>query len=440
MSRLTRTCAWVEDKDGKEFQLIPIRYTKDSEGNQVLIVKNEETPWTKLHMIPLIVSEKFKGEPTDVQVVTRTQNLGKFKADELSFGDIADFTGYFFFISLRPSLLQQAWQKAITGFKSFRHFLDKIRSSIGTQRYDVIVKYFWILWETVITVLSFCSVITSGWATKAIICFYAVLMTFQIGSERNSAERSVEKEKQKCAAEIEKYKQEKNDATEQNRLKLSQSLLNLSIWEHHAAHGGKLCVFDMITSNSDKDRSIKLVQYLKKCADELEQQLSDYYHKTVSASFKLVVSETQLRTCTRGNNNLASRKIIGEPPPERTRTIQNNTAYKHIFIDQHSCFNSGDLSRYNSEHPDSKFRCERKRWRKFFLSTIVIPIRWHVPDDESYKVIGVICVDCQTPIADWDTRDSFGYHTVAFYADLLFMSVKEFDNRMNANSRNSKNT
>ena len=168
-------------------------------------------------------------------------------------------------------------------------------------------------------------------------------------------------------------------------------------------------------------------------------QLSEYYHKDVSASFKLAVSETTLRTCTRGKNNLSSRKIIGEPPPEKILTIQKNTAYKHIFIDQHSCFNSGDLIKYNSEHHNKKFKCERRKWRDFFLSTIVIPIRWHVPDDESYRVVGVICVDCKTAIADWDNTDSFGYHMVAFYADLLFMSVKEFDNRRNTTNMNIRN-
>lgn len=217
-----------------------------------------------------MIPEKFEGEPTDVQVVERTQSLGNFKAEELSFDDTTDFTGHFFFVSLKPSFLQKTWQKARNVSKSFCILLDKIRLFVGTQRYDIIVKYFWILWETVITVLSFCSVITSGWATKAIIVFYAILMTVQVGSERNDAERRVEEEKRQCATEIEKCRQEKNDAAEQNKLKISRSLLDLSILEHHAAHGGKLCVFDMITGSSDEDRSIKLVQYLKKCADDLE--------------------------------------------------------------------------------------------------------------------------------------------------------------------------
>ena len=346
MSRLKRTVVWVENNYGEEIKLTPLVYSKDSEGNQVLIAKIEETRYIASHIVPLLIPENFKGETRDVQVLARKQNIGKFKADELSFNDTTDFTDYFFFVYLLPSVSQKACRKIrrtcqqvcqklpqarqkINGlFKFFRDSLNKIRS-LNPQFYDKIVRYLWIIWEAIIALLSLFAVITSGWAAYSIIGFYALLIAFQVGSERNNAERMVAEKEKDCAARIKKYEEEKEKVKEQSKIEISRSLLNLSILEHHAAHNGKICVFDLMTGSGDADRAIKLAQYLKKCADDLEQQLSTYYDHAVCASFKLADSATTLRTYTRGVNNLSSRKIIGEPPPEKVLSIQG---IQHISI------------------------------------------------------------------------------------------------------------
>lgn len=247
---------------------------------------------------------------------------------------------------------------------------------------------------------------------------------------------------EECASKIAEYKKEidrvRNDAQDERRNQedvykkaIADSLLDLVTAEHAAAHSGKLCTVDMASLNNIVDSLSKLIEFLKKCVNDLEKQLSAYYKFDVCASFKMVDidnSEIVLRTCARGNNNIKLREIIGEASSfEAPIKVSSNTAYTHIFKKQQNCFYNGDLREYNKRKKRKKFKCEYKNWQKYFVSTIVIPIRWHVSSNESYKIAALICVDCKEPLSDWDNRNSFGYQLVAFYADLLYTPLRDYE-------------
>lgn len=439
MSLISRTSVWLEDREGSTLDLKPISYVKDKASHRILIAEIQ-TIETDIQIeqhtiVPLLLPDKYDGKELEVHPSKYKQDFDihgqVIKKEQLSFN--VDFSGYRFYVRQSPSILQSV-------FKYICKWLEELREK-NPGFYDVLVNCAAYIWETITVVIGYFTGSTLFLAVSVCI-LYAIFILFQIGSERNRADRLLKEKEKEYTDKVKRYEADLNEAKdkalqeirkqeEKYKKQLVDSLVNLVKLEHDAAHNGKICTVDMASLTHIVDSSSRLIELLKKCVNNLEQQLSVFYQCKICASFKMVdvneQSETVLRTCARGENNIKLRGRIGEVSSfEEPVKISDNTAYTHIFRDNHNCFYNGNLLEYCKRRKKKPFRCEYKNWRDYFVATIVIPIRWHVSNKEAYDIAALVCVDCKEPLNDWDNRDSFGYHLVAFYADLLYTPLRDY--------------
>lgn len=445
-----RTIVWIEDKSGKKLAyLTPLFYCSDRASSRVLIVEIDTVETNiqaeRHEKVPLHIPDKFNGEETEVHTVKEKQDFRCFWRTVKSCQLKTNFDTYRFFIKYKPH--------EPSYFEQFCKWLEELRKK-NSGLYDISIKCASYIWEAIVVAVTYFT--GSALITSLTACIsYAIFIVILIASERNRAERLKKETEEECDSKIAEYKKkidkvcdhaqdEKRKLEEGYKKAIADSLLKLVTTEHAAAHSGKLCTVDMASLKTIVDSSLKLIEFLKKCVNDLEKQLSDYYKFDVCASFKLFDinndSEPVLRTCARGNNNIRLRELIGEASSfEAPVKVSSNTAYTHIIKKQQNCFYNGDLREYDKKKKRKKFKCEYKNWQKYFVSTIIIPIRWHVSNKESYKIAALICVDCKEPLRDWDNRNSFGYQLVAFYADLLYTPLRDYEEYRNRSHEKEEN-
>ncbi len=440
MWSLRRTRVWSKDSQGNEVAHQPLAYKKDETDQKVLIIKLAESG----KLVPLKVDKESIKNSLNAQVVARKQpftiNKTQHRIDEFEFRDSKAIDGIYFHIGLRPSLVRRFYLKLVGAFNKFRGRLKSIRKK-NEKLYDAIAKWIGAFWEVLMIVLGFLPTIQSGLFTVIVCVSFAIVMAFMLGSERNRADRLVEDEGRKCEGKIKEYEQKVrqhdddalNDMIQQEseyKTDMICKMMDLARSGHEAAHSAKQVIADIRMAQNKDLVMMHLVQYLKKCADDLESQLSAYYNdEKICVSFKLAFSDTEIKTYTRGKTNMECRGIIGVPADEEPVKISTNTAYRHIFEKKHSYFVCGDLRKFKEEQPTKniKFVCEYgSHWKELFVSTIVIPIRWRNTEEETYIIAGVICVDCKRPMNDWYNTSSYAYHVVAHYADLLYLPIEEY--------------
>ncbi len=429
------TSIYGKNEAGEEIQLYPIFFCSDSDNRKVII--SEMRTSTSKKIIPFLLPQEIaKGETKPLSVVLRKQKFTKGKKaydeKELSFRTEIQTMGYVFYVCKKAGVIKRSWAIVLNVFNAFRKWLKSVREK-NPQRYDSFTKYTWIIWETIIAALGLFSGLSSDWITITACVFFAIVMGFQLGSERNRTDRLLEESQQKHDKEIMRTNKEGGEKIEKAQkiaaeleyryqLTIIEEKKALAKIEHEAAHRAKHCITDIRRMETREDCLDKLAEFLKKCADDLEDQLSHYYNKDICVSFKLADSESTVKTYTRGKNNIKNRKIIGLPSSEKPKDISKNTAYNHIFSNEkHNCYHCGDLR-------NVRFSCERDNWQEYFKATIVIPIRWNIPHSDEYQIAGIVCVDCNEIVDDWNSPSSFGYQLTAFFADLLFMPLCEIAN------------
>ena len=178
------------------------------------------------------------------------------------------------------------------------------------------------------------------------------------------------------------------------------------------------------------DTREKTANSLISILNDLEKILSVYYSHTICASIKLCLKANRLKTFARGNENIkcrGGRKKVQRLDKGSIR-ITDNYAYNSILKRQLSFFAEGDLKSLTEKENDSDvFYCEYgDKWPDYFLSTIVIPIRYRIVNNgkSEYKMLGVICVDSKEKHPEWSNRtDNYGYQMTAFVADAVYSLI-----------------
>ena len=177
----------------------------------------------------------------------------------------------------------------------------------------------------------------------------------------------------------------------------------------------------------------EIAHLLDKILNELEENLSNYYKHDICASIKLCINVNKLKTFARGNRNVkcrgGRRKV--QKFNKKEIKITDNYAYNLILKKQLSFFSEGDLNNMTEKENDGDvFYCEYgEKWPEYFLSTIVIPIRYQIINGEraEYKMLGVICVDSKEKHPEWSNRtDNYGYQMSAFVADTVYSLIDHY--------------
>lgn len=227
--------------------------------------------------------------------------------------------------------------------------------------------------------------------------------------------------------------QQRKDAESAELLDAERDRTSELVWFAHAvAHQIKRCISRMPYQEIAVTRN-DVVEFLQQVLNSLEDNLSEYYNQEICCSIKLCTRPNVLKTFVRGNKNIACRggsKRVKRLNKEAIH-ISKNYAYNSIIRKGLPFFAEGDLNHLSEkEMEDDKFFCEYgDRWPEFFLSTIVIPIRYFVlsGDKEECKILGIICIDSKTKNIEWShSPNNYAYQITAFIADALYNLIEQY--------------
>lgn len=213
---------------------------------------------------------------------------------------------------------------------------------------------------------------------------------------------------------------------------MEKQVVDSVTYSHNVTHNIKTRISLMPNQELGVTRE-EIVNLLNEILNGLEEKLSAYYKHDICASIKLCVNINKLKTFARGNRNVkcrgGRRKV--QKFNKKEIKIADNYAYNLILKNQLSFFAEGDLNNLTEkENDDDVFYCEYgEKWREYFLSTIVIPIRYQIINGEraEYKMLGVICVDSKEKHPEWSNRkDNYGYQMSAFVADTVYSLIDHY--------------
>ena len=221
-------------------------------------------------------------------------------------------------------------------------------------------------------------------------------------------------------------------ATREIVKEIEKQVVDSVTFSHNVTHNIKTRISLMPNQELGVTRE-EIVDLLNKVLNGLEENLSNYYKHDICASIKLCINVNKLKTFARGNRNVkcrgGRRKV--QKFNKKEIKIADNYAYNLILKNQLSFFAEGDLNNLTEKENDSDiFYCEYGEiWSEYFLSTIVIPIRYQIINGESaeYKMLGLICVDSKEKHPEWSNRtDNYGYQMSAFVADTVYSLIDHY--------------
>lgn len=287
---------------------------------------------------------------------------------------------------------------------------------------------------------SFFSTLTNNrWITLPVIFFTtALLYAFQWAKLTNRRIKEVDEALNQGIEEGERLREEgRTKEVQETNVALdwlgskSETLIESISLCHAVSHRAKYiaCNFksqDCRSANKD------LVDMCTAVLNSLETILTKHYGKTISASIKIVSGDDTFITAARGKNNIASRggQIATAAYNKREIKYTDNYAYRALIEDGAKFFSEKDLVLFSSKKkPEDEFYCEYKKWEKLFISTIVVPIRIFYDSGMNNDYVGVVCVDCNEIIPEWDcciVEEELAYGIIATIADALYLPMNEF--------------
>ena len=206
--------------------------------------------------------------------------------------------------------------------------------------------------------------------------------------------------------------------TSHNYHKLLHETRDLFFDTMHSHKLGGLTINELSTSYKVK---------LSAILDNLCNVINAYTEREVCACIKLISypadeevidkDNATLVTFCRSNNSSTERDNY-EKSSTKEIYLKDNTDFIEIVSNENSknYFYQGNLKRYDEQlrKVDKQYENTNKNWEKYYIGTIVAPIRiefkklYHQKKDDAYHIIGFICVDSLSEDAFTEKQEKYG--------------------------------
>lgn len=186
--------------------------------------------------------------------------------------------------------------------------------------------------------------------------------------------------------------------------------------------------------------------YLEISLNYLSDTLSALTGKPVCSCVKLIIGgdvagveyeKANIRTFARSHNTNRERSANDVRSGKNGVLVSENTDFISIIQNSKgngSYFYQGDLEKYEKELHKSgeKYLNTTENWRKYYIGTIVAPIRaannilFYRTENEDYCIWGFLCVDSLSKSAFPKNKEKDYTHIVKSYASILFNVLSKY--------------
>ncbi len=223
---------------------------------------------------------------------------------------------------------------------------------------------------------------------------------------------------------------------------------------HKLSHESRNVFFD--TLHSYKVNSLTCNElnsmyqaYISKVLDNLCEVINSFTEREICACVKLfsytedeeVIDEndSQLVTFCRSNNSDTDRDNY-EKHKTKPIFMRDNTDFREIIDCEQDkdYFYKGNLAEYKKELEKigKTYRNTNENWSKYYRGTIVVPIRiefkrlYHQKKNDSYHIIGFLCVDSMSTDAFTEEQENYNVDIVKSYADIIYLLLSQYKHYM----------
>ena len=186
--------------------------------------------------------------------------------------------------------------------------------------------------------------------------------------------------------------------------------------------------------------------FLENTLDYLTEILSTITGEKVCACVKVIVGEgfekisyeeAKVKTFVRSRNTQEERKSFDVRFSSGVK-ISDNTDFMDIVSDKRrgndSSFYQGDLKEYaeSLKKIGQKYQNSTDNWEDYYRGTIVVPIRiankrlFYTSEEESYNILGFLCVDSISANAFTEEAKSRNIYLVKSYAALVYNILSKY--------------
>lgn len=174
-----------------------------------------------------------------------------------------------------------------------------------------------------------------------------------------------------------------------------------------------------------------LISNLQSFVDSIADYLSEYNNKDkISVCIKIINpgqdniadSDKKAKTLVRSKNTKKARSRTNE-----NITLGKNTDFKHLCDGTNIWYHGVDL-KTKYENGEYENEAPVKDWQSKYNSTIVVPIRYYINDDDILvnDILGFLCIDSKKIVTTWDDTEPFELQYLAIFADSLYTYIKFF--------------
>lgn len=219
---------------------------------------------------------------------------------------------------------------------------------------------------------------------------------------------------------------------------------------HRLTHESRNVFFDVLHSYKTKSLTENELdtlyqKYIGNVLDDLCEVLNSFTEKKICACVKLftytedeeiidknyskLVTFCRSRNSSTNRNNYVSRN-------KKEIFLKDNTDFRDIVDDEKEkdYFYEADLKKYDEELKKigEKYRNTNDNWEQYYRGTIVVPIQiefkrlYHQKKNDSYHLIGFVCVDSLDTDAFKEEQEKYNVDIVKAYADLIYVFLDEY--------------
>lgn len=219
---------------------------------------------------------------------------------------------------------------------------------------------------------------------------------------------------------------------------------------HRLTHESRNVFFDIMHSHkknvlTENELISVHKNYIENILDDLCEVMNSFTEKKICACVKLFSytedeeiideNESKLITFCRSRNSDTDRENY-----ERNNSgeifLKDNTDFRYIVDVNKSkdYFYKGDLIKYDNElkRNNDRYRNSNENWINYYKGTIVVPIRiefkrlYHQRREDSYHLIGFLCVDSMDTDAFKDEQENYNVNVLKAYADMIYILLSQY--------------
>lgn len=179
-------------------------------------------------------------------------------------------------------------------------------------------------------------------------------------------------------------------------------------------------VYDLINCDDLSIREIRTNTI--NVLDRLTTYLSEMFHEEISGCVKLFKGDKKLIETFCRNNNSKNRNNI-------SKEVETSgcTAFEDILEKELSFFAIPDMIKYDEElrKKGLEYKNPTKNWRKYYKTTIVVPLSCYDNSSNNVKLIGFLCIDANKENIFGNTQEEMEQSILLmeYFANILYCYI-----------------